>query len=105
MDSQNFANILHETVEMIVACWRKNLEKDAPVLLYEKADLLAEKLNLAVPNQGNNLENLLPLMQLYLDHSVRTSGKKFFNQLWTGADITGVLAEMITTASNTSMST
>jgi glutamate/tyrosine decarboxylase-like PLP-dependent enzyme len=105
MDSQNFANILHETVEMIVAYWRKNLQPEAPVLLYEKADILAERLNLAVPNQGNNLENLLPLMQLYLDYSVRTSGKKFFNQLWTGADITGVLAEMITTASNTSMST
>lgn len=105
MDSQNFANILHETVEMIMAYWRKNLQPEAPVLLYEKADLLVRRLNLAVPDQGNNLENLLPLMQLYLDYSVRTSGKKFFNQLWTGADITGVLAEMITTASNTSMST
>lgn len=105
MDSQNFANILHETVEMIVAYWRKNSLKEARVLLYEKADILGKRLNLAVPDQGNNLTDLLPIMQLYLDYSVRTSGKKFFNQLWTGADITGVLAEMITTASNTSMST
>ena len=91
--------------EKILDYLRENQSLDTKVIDYQSAQSLREKIDLSLPENGIALEELIPVIESYLHHSTRTSSHKFFNQLWGGFEITGVLAEMVTSAANTSMYT
>lgn len=61
------------------------------------------KINL--PVNGCDDHQLLESVKSYLKYSTKTHSPYFMNQLWTGFSKSGLAAEMIATASNTSMYT
>ncbi len=97
--------ILNLAVEKILNYLEENQNPATPVVNYQSANLLQENFDLSLPEKGIGLEESIPIIESYLNHTTRTSSPKFFNQLWGGFEITGLLAEMVTSAANTSMYT
>ena len=64
---------------------------------------LLDKINISITDKGNS--EILPLIDNYLQHSIKTGSKHFFNQLFGGINIPAILGEFITTITNTSMYT
>ncbi|OLT61478.1 pyridoxal phosphate-dependent decarboxylase family protein [Moorena bouillonii] len=100
-----FEKIINLTVDKLLNYLQENQNTDTKVIDYKSPQTLKEKLDLSLPENGVPLADLIPIIESYLDHSVRTSSHKFFNQLWGGFEITGLLAEMVTSTANTSMYT
>jgi glutamate/tyrosine decarboxylase-like PLP-dependent enzyme len=94
---------IHLVVELIINYLEENNNPEQKVLDYHNINELKHKLNLNLPQQGLPLEKLIPLIELYLQYSIRTGSCQFLNHLWGGFEISGLLAEMITSVSNTSM--
>ncbi len=92
-------------VTKILHYLKDNSQSHTKVIDYKSPELLSEKLTLNLPDNGVPLKDLIPTIEAYLEHSVRTSSHKFFNQLWGGFEATGLLAQMVTSAANTSMYT
>ncbi len=66
---------------------------------------LKNKVNISLPIKGSTDSQLLESIKNYLHYSTKTHSPYFMNQLWTGFSKSGLAAEMIATASNTSMYT
>ena len=66
---------------------------------------LQAQINLALPEQGESLEQLQQAIDAYLQYSVKTAHPAYFNQLWGGFDPTCFMGDMLTSAANTSMYT
>ncbi|MBF0297321.1 MAG: aminotransferase class V-fold PLP-dependent enzyme [Oligoflexia bacterium] len=70
---------------------------------------LKTKLNLIIPNNiedcGKAFTNFCNSMQLFLDHSVLSGHRHFFNQLYGELQIPALAAEFLSTLNNSSMAT
>jgi len=64
---------------------------------------LLEKIDVSIKNKGN--KDIFPLIDNYLEFSVKTGSKHFYNQLFGGVNIPAVIGEFITAVTNTSMYT
>ncbi|MDJ0901600.1 MAG: aminotransferase class V-fold PLP-dependent enzyme [Xenococcus sp. MO_188.B8] len=98
---KNTDKILGKAVDIIV----RHLESNSQVVNYQTANLLKKKIDLTLPDDGATLEELLPIVESYLQYSVRTGSTQFFNLLFSGYSIPGILGEMVTSAANTTMHT
>lgn len=94
---------IHQVVELIINYLEENNNPEQKVFDYQNIDELKHKLNLNLPRQGVSSEKLIPLIEKYLQYSVRTGSPKFLNHLWGGFELSGLIAEMIANVSNTSM--
>nr|MBS0037081.1 hypothetical protein [Saprospiraceae bacterium] len=66
---------------------------------------LRKIMKLAVEERGVNEKQFLQLIDDYLQYSVRTGNKQFFNQLFSGFNLPAFIGELLTTLTNTSMYT
>lgn len=99
------AEAINLTAEKILDYLNANKQPGTKVIDYKSVSDLRQKLDLSLPENGVAPEELIPIIESYLQHSTRTSSPRFFNQLWGGFEMTGLLAEMVTSAANTSMYT
>ena len=97
--------ILNKAVAILVKYLESKWYPDTKVVNYQTANVLKEKLDLTLPDDGVALEELIPVVKSYLQYSVRTGSTQFFNLLFSGYSIPGILAEMVTSAINTTMHT
>lgn len=97
--------ILNKAVTIIVNYLESNSHPDTKVVHYQTAHILKEKLDLTLPDHGVALEELIPVVESYLKYSVRTGSPQFLNLLFGGYSIPGILGEMVTSATNTTMHT
>jgi glutamate/tyrosine decarboxylase-like PLP-dependent enzyme len=66
---------------------------------------LRSRLDLTLPEHGCSLDELYEAIEQYLTFSVRTGHRQFFNQLWSGFTLPGLLGDLIASLANTSMYT
>ncbi len=66
---------------------------------------LSESINYHIETKGVSEDEFLHLIDHYLDYSVSTGNKQFFNQLYSGFNLPAFIGEILTIATNTSMST
>ncbi len=76
-----------------------------PVVQYQSPESLQAKLDLSIPEQGVSVDRFISLLEAYLNNSVRTGHKQFFNQLFSGFNLPGFLGEVFASLTNTSMAT
>lgn len=98
---KNTDEILGKAVDLIV----RHLESNSQVVNYKTANLLKKKIDLTLRDDGVSIEELIPIIESYLQYSVRTDSTQFFNLLFSGYSIPGILAEIVTSATNTTMHT
>uniref|UniRef100_A0A673MM83 Zgc:163121 n=1 Tax=Sinocyclocheilus rhinocerous TaxID=307959 RepID=A0A673MM83_9TELE len=86
----------------------KSLKRSSKVLDFHYPHQLKEGLegfSLELPDQPDNLEQLLVDCRDTLKYGVKTGHPRFFNQLSTGLDIIGLAGEWLTSTANTNMFT
>ncbi len=85
----------------------KHLYEDSKsrLLDYKSPQQLQKLLALELPDHPSNFEEIRSFVTKYLKYSMRTSHPQYFNQLWAGFSDSSLIAEMLSTATNTSMYT
>lgn len=68
-------------------------------------DRLRSQIALDLPQYGRPLEDLKADIASYLDNAIKTAHPAYFNQLWGGFNSACFMADMVTSAANTSMYT
>ncbi|NET35517.1 MAG: aminotransferase class V-fold PLP-dependent enzyme [Cyanothece sp. SIO1E1] len=76
-----------------------------PITQHLDPEALRDQLQLELPAVGESIEQLQSHIATYLKYAVKTAHPLYFNQLWGGVDAPCLMADLITSATNTSMYT
>ncbi|KAK5859384.1 hypothetical protein PBY51_020943 [Eleginops maclovinus] len=99
---------LQELVNILLTYISKSSQRSSKVLDFHHPHQLREGLDgfsLELPDQPDNLEQILVDCRDTLKYGVRTGHPRFLNQLSSGLDVIGVAGEWLTSAANTNMFT
>ncbi|XP_061110351.1 glutamate decarboxylase 1 isoform X2 [Conger conger] len=97
---------LQELVSILLAYITKTFDRSSKVLDFHHPHQLKEGLegfSLELPDQPENLEQLLVDCRDTLKYGVKTGHPRFLNQLSTGLDIIGLAGEWLTSTANTNI--
>ncbi len=97
--------ILSDTFEKMRNYLNTNNQEGIATVKYQSPANLRTSIDFAINETGISENEFLELIDSYLDHSVRTGNKQFFNQLYAGYNLPAFIGELITTLTNTSMYT
>ncbi|MBE9009731.1 aminotransferase class V-fold PLP-dependent enzyme, partial [Pseudanabaenaceae cyanobacterium LEGE 13415] len=97
--------LLSKAFHLVNQYLEENADIATPVVHYLKPELLKNKLDLSIPDQGVSIDKFITLLETYLHYSVRTGHRQFFNQLFSGFNLPGFLGEVFASLTNTSMAT
>lgn len=97
--------ILSETFDLIDNYQSSIGSGHEKVLEYYNPDELEKLVDLKIPKESRNYENLFLDIETYLKYCVKTSHKQFLNQLYSGENLPALIGEFITALTNTSMYT
>ena len=97
------SNFLNETFSELVKYANTPSEK---VINYQTAKNLKEEFNnFEIKENSSSQADIKGFIEKYLTYSVNTGSKQFFNQLFAGRNEFGILAEMLSSFTNSSMYT
>ncbi len=94
-----------KVLKMVNDYIQENQDPETPVTHFLPPEELSQRLNLNLPEEGCSLEDLYSTIAEYLQYSVRTGHRQFLNQLWSGYSLPGLLGDLFTSLTNTSMYT
>lgn len=97
--------ILESIFEKIKNYIISNDDNQLPVVNYKTPDQISSAINIAIKEKAVSEDDFLGLVDKYLEYSVRTGNKQFFNQLYSGFNFPGFIGEVFTALANTSMYT
>jgi glutamate/tyrosine decarboxylase-like PLP-dependent enzyme len=100
----NNENLLDKSFKKIKHYIEK-YDDDSATLKFKGPRELRETIDFKISEKGVSENEFLSLVDHYLDFSVRTGDKQFLNQLYSGFNLPAFIGEMLTIATNTSMST
>jgi glutamate/tyrosine decarboxylase-like PLP-dependent enzyme len=92
-------------IDLVNAYVTGNEDPETKVAHHLPPEELRSRIDLSLPENGCSLDELYQTIEQYLAYSVRTGHRQFFNQLWSGFTLPGLLGEIITSLANTSMYT
>ncbi|KAG9356124.1 hypothetical protein JZ751_000968 [Albula glossodonta] len=101
-------NFLQELLGILLAYVGKTFDRSSKVLDFHHPHQLKEGLegfSLELPDQPENLEQILVDCRDTLKYGVKTGHPRFFNQLSSGLDVIGLAGEWLTSTANTNMFT
>ncbi|XP_006634608.2 glutamate decarboxylase 1 [Lepisosteus oculatus] len=101
-------HFLLEVVNILLNYVKKSFDRSSKVLDFHYPHQLKEGLegfSLDLPDQPENLEQVLVDCRDTLKYGVKTGHPRFFNQLSSGLDIIGLAGEWLTSAANTNIFT
>ncbi len=93
-----FFGIVEQYINSLNALERK-------VVDYKTPSELKKMINFTISSQGEDYQNIFQYINSYLDYSVATGNKQFFNQFYSGFNLPAFMGEVLTAISNTSMYT
>ncbi|HMQ11063.1 MAG TPA: pyridoxal-dependent decarboxylase [Oligoflexia bacterium] len=94
--AQKVLDLIHESLD---------LDKPTPIINYLDPQTRHNQVALDLPQTGLNADQLYEQIKTYINNSAKTYHPYFCNQLWSGFSFPSFLAEMVSTAFNTSMYT
>ena len=97
-------NLLNESFQKIKE-YLQQQDNDQATVKYRDPHELSKDINFQIAPEGTSEKQFLHLVDQYLEYSVRTGDKQFINQLYSGFNLPAFIGEMLTIATNTSMST
>jgi len=92
-------------VPLIYKYLSRGRSENTPLVQYLDYETLENELNLSIGYDGASFEEILKEIERYLDFSVNTSHKQFFNQLFSGFNLPAFLGDLFAGLSNTTMAT
>ena len=97
--------VFQSTLDRLWKYMMQHRDPATPVTLAEPPDDLRSQVDLSLQDRGLSLEELLPYIDAYLHHSTATLNPRFFNLLFGGVSIPGLLGEWVTSVTNTTLHT
>jgi glutamate/tyrosine decarboxylase-like PLP-dependent enzyme len=97
--------LLSKAFQLVRRYLEENSASETQVVQYQNPESLKTTIDLSIPEAGVSIDQFLFLLETYLNYSVRTGHKQFFNQLFSGFNLPGFLGEIFTSLTNTSMAT
>ena len=82
-----------------------SLDRDSKILKFQFPQELKKKINLAIPKEGVNLEQIYKDCEMVITYSVKTAHPRNFNQISQGLDMISLAGELVTGTCNTNMFT
>lgn len=101
----NYQDIFNKASSIAVKYLNKSDSDNVSVVDYYSPKDLKKKLDFKIDEEGISYKELFRHLEDYLNFSVRTRNKQFFNQLYAGTNIAGFLGDFFSSISNTSMYT
>lgn len=98
-------DILSGAFEKIKSYINSNQDNSKPIVHFRTPAQLKEIINFNIEKNGVSENEFLELLDKYLEYSVRTGNKQFFNQLYSGFNFPAFIGEVFTVLANTSMYT
>lgn len=96
-------------IDQMVEVMKKHIldtyNRDTKVIDFKSPDDLMKEINFDLDEKVANLDELVKISQKTLAHCVKTGHPRFYNQLFAGLDITGLMGHWIGATANTSMYT
>ncbi|XP_047146724.1 cysteine sulfinic acid decarboxylase [Hydra vulgaris] len=80
-------------------------DRTSKVIHYIDPSQLQKEIDFNFKNEGENLQEILCITDKVLKYAVKTGHPRFFNQLFSGLDITCLMGQWISTTTNTLMFT
>ncbi|XP_057315030.1 cysteine sulfinic acid decarboxylase-like [Hydractinia symbiolongicarpus] len=80
-------------------------DRKTPVINYVSPDDLQKEIDFTLNDNGTSLQHMLNVADKILQHSVKTGHPRFYNQLFSGLDMTCLMGQWISTTTNTLMFT
>lgn len=105
MDTHLQEEFFDDFMNHIKSYLQETQDKQRPVVSFIPPQKLSSQLQLAFDELPKQSDHLLSLCKTILEKSVATAHPYFFNQLYAGADIYGMLGELLGSVLNTSMAT
>lgn len=96
---------LLRVVDILIDFLRKSNDRSTKVLDFHHVNQLREVLDLRIPEEPQNLDQLLVDCKDALKYQVKTAHPHYFNQLSCGLDIVSMAGEWLTATANTNMFT
>lgn len=101
----NELNILSESIEKIKSYLASNNDITQPIVTFKNPAELKKVIDFEIGKKGVSEPEFLELIDKYLEYSVKTGNKQFFNQLYSGFNFPAFIGEIFTVLANTSMYT
>lgn len=98
-------NILSESLKKIKSYLESNDDNSHPIVKFKNPSELKEIIDFEIGKKGVSENEFLELIDEYLEYSVKTGNKQFFNQLYSGFNFPAFIGEIFTVLANTSMYT
>lgn len=102
-DSKPFLD--QKVIDIINTYLQSNSDPESIVTHHLSPDKLRSKIDLTLSEEGCSMDDLYKTIEQYLTFSVRTGHRQYFNQLWSGFSLPGLLGDVIASLANTSMYT
>lgn len=96
--------LLLQVTQFISDYIKQTKRQDKPVITFYQPEQLVQHLDLSVAEDGST-KNIIEHLDEIFSYSTNTQHALFFNQLYAGADIYGIIAEQCLAVVNTSMAT
>ncbi|MFC2158485.1 pyridoxal phosphate-dependent decarboxylase family protein [Acidobacteriota bacterium] len=104
--SKKADRFVDERVINLINTYISDLDKsETAVSRHNPFEALKNKIDTTITPDGCTLDDLYKFIDNYLEYSVRTGHRQFFNQLWSGYTLPGLLGDLFTSLTNTSMYT
>ncbi|MFO8001551.1 MAG: aspartate aminotransferase family protein [Marinilabilia sp.] len=101
----NDTNLLDESFKKIKNYLQDQDVNEQSTVKFKNPAELSDSIQFGIERDGVSEDEFLRLIDYYLEYSVRTGDKQFLNQLYSGFNLPAFIGEMLTIATNTSMST
>lgn len=101
----NQLNILSESLKKIKKYLERNIDINQPIVKFKTPSELKEVIDFKINDKAVSEQEFLELIDKYLEYSVKTGNKQFFNQLYSGFNFPAFIGEIFTVLANTSMYT
>ncbi|MEE8604915.1 MAG: aspartate aminotransferase family protein [Candidatus Aminicenantaceae bacterium] len=102
-DTKSFLD--QRVIDLVNTYITSNANPETKVAHHLPPEKLRSQIDLTLPENGCSLDELYKTIEQYLTFSVRTGHRQFFNQLWSGFTLPGLLGELFASLANTSMYT
>ncbi|XP_032790966.2 glutamate decarboxylase isoform X2 [Daphnia magna] len=96
---------LNRMTEILMDFLHKTFDRSSKILDFHHPEQLLEIIDLSLPNQPKNIDQLLADCRDTLTYQVKTGHPRFFNQLSNGVDVISMAGEWLTATANTNMFT
>lgn len=94
-----------KVIDIINTYLQSNSDSESIVTHHLSPDKLRSKIDLTLSEKGCSMDDLYKTIEEYLTFSVRTGHRQYFNQLWSGFSLPGILGDVLASLANTSMYT